>query len=384
LTNVRLASLTSSNPAVRIASAIPQPAGSLGVGAAVPVSFKFYLGRDGTSAACGDPLTFTATVTSDQSPPTVRSFTLTAERSTVAGPLTYGFESDFSGWSTTAGLVTRAAGGAPGSTGDSLHFRANLNNDCNGVQSPIIKPTATSTMSMYVNFVLELGNFDRANVRAVDAKTGEKFLLTPTGALYTTTSGPNLLCDNLGNLKGWSGSAATWRLASFDLSPYAGKEIRIDAHESTDQNALGMQGFWMDLVTVTNATQINCDAQSETCAALPPEVSPEGALVPLTIDKSGTDLVFTFSESAGAAAYNLYRGSLVNLGQGIYDHAAIAGLCGVLDGAVGDGVVSLTLPAASVPDDSYLLAVAGSAAGESKYGTHTGGGEIPLALSACP
>jgi hypothetical protein len=384
LTNVRLASLTSSNPAVRIASAIPQLAGSLGVGATVPVSFKFYLGRDGTSAACGDQVTFTATVTSDQSSPTVRSFTLTAERSTVAGPLTYGFESDFSGWVPNVGAVTRAAGGAPASTGASLHFRANLNNDCNGVLSPLIKPTATSTMSMYVNFILESGNFDRANVRAVDGKTGEKFLLTPTGALYTTTSGPNLLCDNLGNLKGWSGSFATWRLASFDLSPYAGKEIRLDVHESTDQSVLGSQGFWMDLVQVTNASQINCDAQGETCAALPPEVSPEGAPVQLTIDKSGTDLVLTFSESAGATAYNLYRGSLLNLGQGIYDHAAIAGLCGVLDGAVGDGSVSLTVTAAGIPDDSYLLAVASSAAGESRYGTKTGGSEIPLAHDACP
>jgi hypothetical protein len=140
----------------------------------------------------------------------------------------------------------------------------------------------------------------------------------------------------------------------------------------------------MDLVQVTNAAQINCDAQGDTCAALPPEVSPEGALVPLTIDKSGTDLVIGFSESAGATTYNVYRGSLLNLAQGIYDHAAAAGLCGVLDGTVGDGSVSLTVTAASIPDDSYLLAVAGSAAGESKYGTKTGGIEIPLALAACP
>jgi hypothetical protein len=175
LDNVRLASVISSNPAVRIASALPQLAGSLAPGAFAPVSFKFYLGRDGTSAACGDPLPFTVTATSDQSGASVRSFTLTAERSTVAGPLSYGFESDFSGWSLVAGSVTRVAGGAPGSTANSLHFRANLNNDCNGVQSPVIKPTPTSTMSMYVNFILETGNFDRANVRAVDAKTGEKF-----------------------------------------------------------------------------------------------------------------------------------------------------------------------------------------------------------------
>jgi hypothetical protein len=239
-------------------------------------------------------------------------------------------------------------------------------------------------MSMYVNYILQTGSFDRANVRAVDAKTGEKFLLTPTGAAYNTLGDTNLLCDNLGNLRGWSGLFGTWRLANFNLSPYAGKEIRIDAHESTNSSGLGSQGFWMDLVQVTNATQIDCDAQGDICAALTPEASPEGALVPLTIDKSGTDLVFTFSESVGAAAYNLYRGSLLNLGQGIYDHAAALGFCGFIDPTVGDGSVSMTVAAASIPDDSYLLAVAASPAGESKYGTKSDGSEIPLALSACP
>ena len=384
LTNVQLVSVTSSNPAIRVASALPQLAGSLAPGATVPVAFKFYLGRDGISAACGDALTFTVTATSDQSAATVRSFTLTAERSTFTGTLSYPFDTDVSGWATTAGLVTRVAGGAPGSTGGSMHFRTAINNDCNAIQSPVIKPTATSTMSMYVNYILESGNFDRANMRAVDAKTGEKFLLTPTGATYNTTADTNLLCDNLGNLKGWSGSNATWRLASFDLSPYAGKEIKLEARESTDSSVTGSQGFWMDLVQVTNATQIICDAQSQTCAPLPPEVSPEGSPVPLIIDKSGTDLAFTFSESAGAASYNLYRGSIQNLQLGIYDHAALPGLCGFVDGLPGDGSVAVTLPSASIPDDSYLLAVAAVAAGESKYGTKTGGLDIPLALNSCP
>ena len=96
----------------------------------------------------------------------------------------------------------------PASTGGSLHFRTGLNNDCNGVQSPVIKPTGTSTMSMYVNFILETGNFDRASAQVVDAKTGEKFLLTPTGAVYSSTNGGPLMCDSLGNLRGWSGSHA--------------------------------------------------------------------------------------------------------------------------------------------------------------------------------
>ena len=384
LDNVRLAAVTAGSPAVRIASSVPQLAGSLAPGATAPVAFKFYLGRDGTSAVCGDPLTFTVAATSDQSLPTVRSFTLTAERSTVAGPLSYPFDADFSGWTTIAGGVSRLAGGAPGSTSASLHFRTGLNNDCNGVVSPVIKPTATSTMSLYVNYILETGSFDRANIRAVDQATGAKSLLTPTGATYNTTNDATLLCDNIGNLKGWSGSFATWRQANFDLSPFAGKEIRIEARESTDQSALGSQGFWMDLVSVANASQIDCDGQSQTCAALPPEVSPEGSSQPLTVDRSGNVLMITFSESAGATQYHLYRGSLESLAAGIYDHAAIPALCGFVDGPVGDGVVSVTVPESDVPGNAYLLAVAASAAGESKYGTRSGGAEIPLALNACP
>ena len=384
LDNVRLALLTSSNPAVSIASAIPQLAGTLAPGATAPVSFKFYLGRDGTSAACGDPVTFTVTATSDQSPASVRTFTLTAERSTVASPLSYGFEADFSGWSVVAGSVTRAGGGAPGSTTASLRFRKNLNNNCNAVLSQILKPTPTSTVSMYVNYILQSGNFDRANVRVVDVATGTKSLLTPTGATYNTTGDVNLLCDNLGNLRGWSGSFGTWRQANFDLSPYAGQEIRLEARESTSSSILGSQGFWMDLVQVQNATQINCDAQSQICAALPPEVSPDGDSVPFTIGRSGADLQFVFSESAGATAYNVYDGSLANLALGIYDHAASGPLCGLVDVPSGDGSVTVTVAASAVADDSYLLAVARSIAGESRYGTRTGGAAIPLALASCP
>lgn len=384
LTNVRLASLTSSNAAVRIASAVPQLVGALGVGAAAPVSFKFYLGRDGVSAACGDALTFTATAASDEAPAATRTFTLTAERSTTAGPLSYGFESDYSGWTVNAGAVSRSLGGAPGSTANSLHFRGNLNNDCDAIQSPVIKPNAGSTMTAYVNYILESGAYDRANMRAVDAKTGEKFLLTPTGATYNSTGNAELLCDNMGNLRGWNGSFGTWRQAGFDLSPYAGREIRLEARFSSDQSALGSQGFWMDHVQVSNATQIFCDGQTQTCAVLPAEVSPDGSPVPFTISKSGTDLQLVFAESAGATAYNVYAGSLANLALGIYDHAASAPLCGLIDAPSGDGSVTVTVADASIPDDSYVLAVARSGAGESRYGTKSGGAEIPLALAACP
>jgi hypothetical protein len=221
LDNVRLASVASSNPAVRIVSALPRLAGSLPVGSTVPVAFKFYIGRDGISASCGDPLTFTVTATSDQSPPSVRSFTLTAERSTVTGTLSYFFETDFSGWTTVAGSVTRGTPGEAGPAAMSLHFRTGLDDDCNGVISPVIKPTATSKLFIWVNYILQSGSYDRANVRAVDAATGEKFLLTPSFAAYNTGGDVDLLCDGLGHQPGWSGSFPYWQAASFDLSAFA-------------------------------------------------------------------------------------------------------------------------------------------------------------------
>jgi hypothetical protein len=385
LTGVRLASVTPSTPAARVATALPQVVGSLGVGATATVGFKFYLGRNGTSAACGDALTFTVVATSDQSSATTRPFTLIAERTTVAGPLTFSFDGSYSGWTVVNGAVNLAAGGAPGSTTGSLHFRQGMSSDCDAVQSPIIKPTATTTMTMYVNYIIQSGSTDRANVRAVDTKTGEKILLTPTGATYNTNGDVQLLCDDMGHVRGWSGSFSTWRQATFDLSPLSGREIRLDARYSSDGFFNGSQGFWMDAMNVTNATQINCDAQTDTCAALPPEVSPPGAAVPFTISKSGlTNLQLQFSQSTGATKYNVYPGSLANLQHGIYDHASAAGLCGFTDSNQNDGVVNATVAASAIPDNSYLLAVASSAVGESKYGSSSSGQDIPIALNACP
>jgi hypothetical protein len=126
-------------------------------------------------------------------------------------------------------------------------------------------------MTMYVDYGIESGSFDRANVRAVDTATGVKTLLTPTGATYNTNGNSRLLCDGIGNTKGWSGAFTTWRQATFDLSAFAGREIRLDARYSTDSSVLGSQGFWMDAVQIANATQIDCDAQPNVCAALPAE-----------------------------------------------------------------------------------------------------------------
>src|SRR5439155_21285762 len=140
---------------------------------------------------------------------------------------------------------TRVAGGSVGSTAFSMHSR-NINNDCDAVVSPIVVPSGTSTMTMWVNYSIE-GNgniYDRAVVQAINTTTGAKTLLTPSITPYTTTGcGGVSLCDNLCNLHGYAGSHTSWTQASFNLSAFAGIPIQIEVRFATDSGTLGTEGF---------------------------------------------------------------------------------------------------------------------------------------------
>ena len=244
---------------------------------------------------------------------------------------------------------------------------------------------------MYVNFSIEGDDstsniWDRAVVRAINTTTGAKTLLIPSGAPYNTTGqGSGLvLCDNIHLLQGYAGNHPTWRQATFNLSSFAGIPIQIEVRFGTDTNTLGSQGFWFDSVQITNASQVSCDAQSNTCASLPPEVSPNAAPVQFTIGKNGANYDLRFSEVAGAAKYNVYGGTLPSLHSGVYDHASTGGICSLTDGTLGDGQVLASTPASTIPSNSYLLVAAQNAAGESIYGLTSAGATIPLALANCP
>lgn len=384
LTGVKLSSVSSTHGGVQVVSALPQSVGSMGLGQTAPVSFKFYLGRNGTLAGCGQSLSFNVGTTSDQTAFTPSSFALTAERNPTV-PLSYGFETNFSGWTVTNGTFTRAAGGAPGSTAFSLHSE-NANSVCDAIISPQVIPTSQSAMTMWVNYGIEgsggVNTADRAVVRVINQVTGVKTLIVPTGAVYTTTGNASGLCDNINNLQGYAGSATTWQQASFDLASFAGTPIKIEVRFSTNTSNLGTQGFWFDNVEITNPQ--SCDNQSNACAALPAEVSPDASPVPLTISKSGANLAFRFSEVAGATKYNIYGGTIDALHEGIYDHEMSGGTCSVIDGTTGDGQVTTSVPSGNIADNTYLLAVAQNGAGESVYGHRSSGPAIPLALSACP
>jgi hypothetical protein len=369
-------------------STVPENLGDLAMGQSKTTKFKFYLGENGSSASCNEAIPLTVTSTSDQSTPNSRALSLTAEKDGLSGTLTYGFDTDLSGWTVATGIFARAPGGAPGSTSFSLHSRS-ANSICDAILSPVITPSSPSTMTMWVNFSIE-GNagapsrWDRAVVRAVNTASGVKTLLAPTGVAYNTTGTTTGLCDSIGALQGWSGDHLVWSQASFDLSSFAGIPIQIEVRFSTDGNTLGTQGtaegFWFDLVQVTNASQSACDVQSNVCAALPAEVSPAGSPVPFTIGKSGANSSLTFSEAAGASSYHVYAGTLASLETGVYDHDAAGAFCGFTDASPGDGMVTAL---AALPENSYCLVVGANGSGESVYGTGAMGA-IPMTLDTCP
>lgn len=385
LTGVTVDSITSTDPAMELVTAMPLALSNLSVGQSAPVTFSFNLGTNGNPAACGSTVPFTVNVVSDQSPAIARVFELQVEKDSQSGTITYDFEADFSGWALSSGSFTRAAGGAPGSAGFSLHSSL-AKNACDAIASPVFTPSASSTMDMWVNYGIE-GNagagsrWDRAIVRVVNTTNDSKTLIIPTGVAYNTTGSDPALCDGIGSLQGWSGDQLVWSQASFNLASFAGIPIRIEVRFSTDNSTnFGTQGFWFDQVQITNASGDGCDAQSNVCLAPPAEVSPLGSPTPLTIGKGSPNDTMTFSESGSATVYHVYAGTLASLQAGVYDHTAVAGFCGIVDVVPGDGGVTAIAP---LPENAYFLAVAANGVGESTYGSSSVG-TIPPGVTTCP
>ena len=91
---------------------------------------------------------------------------------------------------------------------------------------------------------------------------------------------------------------------------------------------------------------------------------------PLRVDKSGSDLAFSWGPVAGADVYNLYRGSLAALGGGAYDHACLQG-----------NVTERTTTQPDVIGSFYFLVTARNHAGEGPAGQNSAGGVIPIGES---
>jgi subtilisin-like proprotein convertase family protein len=161
-------------------------------------------------------------------------------------------------------------------------------------------------------------------------------------------------------------------LSAFDGLPAVGTwtlEVTDDA-----PNDVGVLTAWS--LRLTTETPPTCHP----CAAPLPPPGEAGASVPLTLSKSGADLVLDWGWPPNPCAptgYSLYRGTLGSLAAGAYDH----------DVAVACDLASptLRLPIGSplLGDASYFVAVADNGEEEGSYGRASSGAERPVSAAAC-
>jgi trimeric autotransporter adhesin len=207
---------------------------------------------------------------------------------------TYSFETDLQGWNVTSGIYTRKAPGANG-TGFHLSSSENINNECDVIDSPAIRLTGTSTLSLYDKYVTESPvpiPYDRANVGVRDIAAGTRTTVVPTsGRLYDLPQPTaNGVCVTAGQ-GGWAGTNATFAQSTWNsgaLNPggaFTGKMVNIEVGYGTDE-ALSLAGLDFDEVTLTNFEELAPDAQSDSCVTII-NIAPES----LTVDAGGNHVL---------------------------------------------------------------------------------------------
>ncbi|MCZ6650690.1 MAG: hypothetical protein O7D35_08470, partial [Acidobacteria bacterium] len=212
---------------------------------------------------------------------------------------------------------------------------------CQHLLSPVFRldPAGGAAVAMQVYADIEPFSsgtwWDRANVHLLEVDTGRHVLLTPlSGRAYTADPAASLegqLC-HVDLEEGWAGNLSPpFAAVSFDLSPWSGREIRIEVNYSSDGGD-DREGIYIDDVVFTGAATPPQDSQSDLCG-FAPEVSPPGSPVPLGVELNGGDLLLTWEDLGTGFAYNVYSGTVGNW----FDHGlaplACAGSGVTCDGA---------------------------------------------------
>jgi hypothetical protein len=281
LTHVRVVSVEPlGQPGIQVLST-PAVAASLTPCQATEGTFQFHA----SGLTSGETVAFRVEITADElAPATVEHrVELLAAESDFAkmASATFGFDTagDLQGWNVVQGTFAQGNLGA-GATPFHLASSSFQDSRCDEIQSPLLRLSPTSTLSLANQFVIEpgvavqeptgtLGYFDRANVGLRDVWTGARTTIAPDGGRLYDASGPNGTCVTQGQ-PGWSGpgpgfAASTWSAAA--LNPggaFAGKLVRLDVAYGTDTN-LSLLGFQFDQVTLTNFEIQAPDAQSDVC-----------------------------------------------------------------------------------------------------------------------
>jgi len=261
---------------------------------------------------------------------------------------TYSFESDLEGWTVTNGTYTRQG---PGANGTSFHVSSTsgIDNECDVIDSPAVRLTGTSTLSLYDRYTTESPvpiPYDRGNVGLRDIAAGTRTTIVPTGGrLYELAPGaPNGFCVTNGQA-GWAGSQPTFAVSNWNSAAtnpggaFTGKMVNIEVAYGTD-GGLSLAGLDFDEVTLTNFEELVPDAQNDACVpvvavgpfalavdttgngVLDPTGSPE-AFVPSWANTGNTLLTLTGTLSNFTGPGD-GAGMAYSIGDGTADYGSIA------------------------------------------------------------
>ncbi|MCH9649428.1 MAG: immune inhibitor A [Deltaproteobacteria bacterium] len=277
-TNVRIVSVDPvSHPSTTINTSLPLViAPTLASCDTAPASVLFQ--AEGLSF--DETLEFVVEFTSDELAPSTKTATVTVENTESDvqnfATRTFSFETDEEGWSVDEGVFGRTGtGGGDGSTWF-LDSSDNLDSQCDRARSPLMRLSATSTLSLWNNFDIEPLSggtwYDRANVGLVEADDTRTLVTPDGGRTYNAdSSGPGNYTGCNEPEEGWAGTSATWASSSWSATAlqsaiFAGDFVQLEVIYGTD-GALANRGFWFDEVTVTDVDFQVADVQSDICAA---------------------------------------------------------------------------------------------------------------------
>ena len=375
--------VTTTHPGVTFAPAPLCAVANLNGGAAATCKFRFSLGG---ATSSGVPFTLTAGSAGNAGPSRLQ-VTLAAETDPpVFSTQTFGFEGSFQGWTSQNFDLS----GARSSSGaQSAHAGSTtVNNICARLTSPafLLSPTAAPILSFQMFADIEPITdqwYDRANVHLVDIDSGQHALLLPgVGPDYNAFGNPQGGLCHVPGENGWAGDLGGFQDIQFDLSPYAGRRVRIEINYDTDEGD-DREGLYIDGVSLTNAASalLPADPQGNTCTV--PEVSPPAAPVPLRVQRlAGSALRFTWEDLGPGIQYNLYSGTLGSF----YDHGAGALSCSGLGAGMDCNSTVCTFDAAAggVPaGNRYFVVTATGFGAEGTSGFASSSAERPPAQSSC-
>ncbi len=277
-TNVRVVSVDPiSHPSTTISTSLP-----LNIAATLAscdlASASVLFQADGLSF--NDTLEFEVAITSDELAPNVKVgiLRITNTESDVQNfaTRTFTFEVDDEGWSVEEGIFDRTGTGGGDSTTFFLDSSDAVNANCDRVRSPLMRLSATSTLSLWNNYDIEPFSastwYDRANVGLVEGD-GSRTLVTPDGGrLYNAdSSGPGNYSGCNDPEEGWADTMDTWDTSSWTATAlqsatFAGQFVQLEVIYGTDA-LLANRGFWFDEVTVTDVDFQVMDTQGDVCAS---------------------------------------------------------------------------------------------------------------------